>query len=661
MRSRRVLFTLQRVLVGALVICLLSSAMAVLGGSAGVEAQSASDSAAAVSSVRIAARKLANGNLEFGLELAGGSEWLPRARFFPYATVDVGRWLRASPYGMSDGNDVRIRARRLTDGKVAFALQVGADRQWLPPKRNFPYSTATIGRWLYASWYTVGDATTPLDTNSPPATAPTPTDRSSCTFESAMSQVLPSVFQVVADTGSHWNLGTAFYIGNDQFLTAAHVVSGARTIRLQNHVGTVRQVQVVGTDVPSDVAVLRADGSGISAMRFGDESSLGSGARIAAVGYPASVYSDPSTGAAASIVSGLLSSKWYDGDYDYVYYLQTDAAANRGNSGGPVINECGEVVGLVTSKIVDEGVEGLIYAVTEGTVREAMRRANRSPEPSRSTTVDLYLIQNVFGDSDGGSSRYTLTTTCGVAINTDYVVELREGRFNITMALGVDPEEGLRVAARTSGGEGCIATATVSNLPLNCTAARNPVTANLAGADEWVLLEFEISCTAHTASSGVGTSWQFYTETDSLDRSVVYLAYGTSYNHDFSYPWDEEPAQVGVECWTDSVGNPERLDIYVWFGGQFLAGGFDRNDTIYVNYRFGTGGIEEGYWWESVDNVAAYVPEGEVGSFLQLLRALNQEFVIRAWNFDDTVIGTVVFALAGADAAIARVLQVCTA
>ena len=660
MRSRRVLFTLQRVLVGALVICLLSSAMAVLGGSAGVEAQSASDSAAAVSSVRIAARKLANGNLEFGLELAGGSEWLPRARFFPYATVDVGRWLRASPYGMSDGNDVRIRARRLTDGKVEFALQVGADRQWLPPKRNFPYSTATVGRWLYASWYTVGDATTPLDTNSSFTTEPTPTDRSSCTFERAMSTVLPSVFQVVADTGTHWNLGTAFYIGNDEFLTAAHVVSGARAIRIQNHIGTIRQVQVVGTDTPSDVAVLRADGSGISAMRFGDESSLGSGARIAAVGYPASVYSDPSTGAAASIVSGLLSSKWYDVDYDYVYYLQTDAAANRGNSGGPVINECGEVVGLVTSKIVDEGVEGLIYAVTEGTVREAMRRANRSPEPSRSTTVDLYLIQNVFGDSDGGSSRYTLTTTCGVAINTDYVVELREGRFNITMALGVDPEEGLRVAARTSGGEGCIATATVSNLPLSCTAARNPVTANLAGADEWAFLEFEIDCTEQAANPTVASNWQNHTETDLLDRSVSIHAFSVSQDHDFSYPWDDSSAEIGVICWTDSVGNPEDFGIYVWFGGQYVAGGSNRDDSIYVNYRFGSGQVEVRYWWESTDNVAAWVPGADESTFLQMLRGVHQEFVIRTWNFDDSVIGTIVFDLTGASAAIEPVIRACT-
>ena len=651
----------RRTLVVVLIACLFQSVILVLGSSADLQAQSASENAGAVSSVRIAARKLANGNLEFGLQLVGGNEWLPRARFFPYTTVEVGRWLRASPYGMSDGEDVRIRARKLANGKVEFGLQVGADRQWLPSQRNFPYHTAAVNRWLYASWYTVGEATSPLDENSPSASAPPPVDRSSCTFESAMSQVLPSVFQVVADMGTHWSLGTGFYIGNDQFVTAAHVVLGARSIRLQNHVGILRQVHIVGADAPSDVAVLRADGSSVLAMRFGDESSLGIGARIAAVGYPANVYSDPSVTAAASIVSGLLSSKWYDIDHDYVYYVQTDAAANRGNSGGPVIDECGQVIGLVNSKIIEEGVEGLIYAVTENTVQEAMRRVGQGAEPSRSTSVDLYLIQKVLGDSVGGTATYALSTSCGVAIGADYEVDLREGRFDVTMALGVDAEEGLRVAARTVRGEACIATATVTDLPPYCTATENPVTANLSGANERVLLEFVVLCLDHTPDPAAESRWEYYSQAESRDGSIVHLAYATSYNHDYSYPWDDDPAQVGVECWTDSEGNPERLDVYVWFGGQFVAGGSGRNGTIYVNYRFGSGGVVEGYWWESVDDVAAYVPEEDVDSFLRLLRDVNQYFVIRAWNHDDSIIGTTGVALAGADAAIARVVRVCSA
>ena len=365
----------QRVAVGVLLVCLLGSVLVALGGSAAVDAQSASESASAASSVRITARKLANGNIEFGLRLAGGEQWVPRARFFPYATVDVGRWLRASPYGMSDGVDVRIRARKLDNGKVEFALQVGANRQWLPSSRFFPYNTASVGQWLFASWYTVGDATTPLDSSAPPSTG-TPPARSDCTFESTMAQVIPSVFQVVTESGT----GTAFYVGNNEFLTAAHVVQGAGTIRLQNHERTLREVQVVGLDWPSDVAILRADGSGITALRFGDESSTGTGARVALVGYPGDNL-NISRPYAASIVSGLLSQRADDADYDYVFYLRTDAAANPGNSGGPVITACGEVLGLVSWKIVAVDVEGLSWAVSEQTIQEVMRRPRRVDDP----------------------------------------------------------------------------------------------------------------------------------------------------------------------------------------------------------------------------------------------------------------------------------------
>lgn len=378
----------------ALSACLLGAAAVI--ATEPVQAQSASESSATVSSVRIAARKLANGNVEFGLQPAGGPVWLPQARYFSYEEVAVGRWLRASPYAMSDGNDVRIRARKLADRKVEFALEVGADRQWLPRARKFPYDTVSVGRWLYSSWYTVGDSTTALDAGS--ATGETPRDTSSCTYERAMSHVLPSVFQVVVTTSAGTGVGTAFYVGNDEFLTAAHVVERASAIRLQNGERTLGDVRVVGVDVPSDVAVLRADGDGVAAMRFGDESAHGTGASVAVVGYPGRVYGIEH-GAAASIVSGLISSKWYNAEHDYVSYIQTDAAANPGNSGGPLINRCGDVIGLVVQKAVDVAVEGVIFSVTEPTIREAMPRARRQGPQQNSSPPRGSWESGTFSDS----------------------------------------------------------------------------------------------------------------------------------------------------------------------------------------------------------------------------------------------------------------------
>ena len=363
LRARR------RIIGAALLVCLLCAVLVAVGGSDAAEAQSTG------TDVRIVARRLVGGKVEFGLQQRrADASWserlLPSSRFFP-ADADVGKWLAGSPLGLAAA-DVRIVARRLVGGKVEFGLQQRrADASWadrlLPSKRLFPVDVA-VGRWLSSSPLRVQPAGSSGGGAAVPGAA-AGTDRSSCTFERSMSEIAASVFQVVTEAG----IGTAFYVGDNEFLTAYHVIEGARTIRLQNWQHTLRQVGIVGVDEPSDVALLRASGNGIGALRFGDEPSLGRGARIAVVGYPLN-----ESDGAATIVSGLLSARLYNTEHDYVFYLQTDAAANPGNSGGPVINTCGEVIGLVVEKVVHEAVEGIIYAVTEGTVRDAVKRARRN-------------------------------------------------------------------------------------------------------------------------------------------------------------------------------------------------------------------------------------------------------------------------------------------
>ena len=129
-------------------------------------AQDAEASDAPATTVRIKARKVETGKVEFGLQLDGEGEWLPRARLFPYPTANVGQWLFASPYAMSDGTSVRIQARLLADGKIEFGLQLDGDQVWLPRARNFPYETAEVGQWLFASPFSL------LDEIGRPASAP---------------------------------------------------------------------------------------------------------------------------------------------------------------------------------------------------------------------------------------------------------------------------------------------------------------------------------------------------------------------------------------------------------------------------------------------------------------------------------------------------------
>lgn len=140
--------------IGALAVIVVAASVL---GAAPAAAQDTEPSDGPAHTVRIQARKLESGKVEFGLQLDGDREWLPRARRFPYATAPVGKWLFASPYTMRDGTSVKIQARRLANGKLEFGLQLDGDQVWLPRSRYFPYETVEVDRWLFASRFSLFD------------------------------------------------------------------------------------------------------------------------------------------------------------------------------------------------------------------------------------------------------------------------------------------------------------------------------------------------------------------------------------------------------------------------------------------------------------------------------------------------------------------------
>ena len=135
-------------------------------------AQEASGDAA---EVRIVARKLASGRIEFGLQQRSpdnswGDRQLPRVRFFP-TTAALGRWLASSALDLPVG-EVRIVARKLASGRIEFGLQQRSpDNSWgdrqLPRVRFFP-TTAALGRWLVSSPLTLNLPQPAVTTNEPP-------------------------------------------------------------------------------------------------------------------------------------------------------------------------------------------------------------------------------------------------------------------------------------------------------------------------------------------------------------------------------------------------------------------------------------------------------------------------------------------------------------
>ncbi len=126
-------------------------------------------------------------------------------------------------------------------------------------------------------------------------------------------------------------------------LTNSHVVEDAERIRVKLHDGREYDAALQGTDPRSDVAVLKVEARGLTALKWGDSANLEVGEWVVAMGNP--------FGLSHTLTTGVVSAKGRTslGINDYEDFIQTDAAINPGNSGGPLLNLDGEVVGVNTA------------------------------------------------------------------------------------------------------------------------------------------------------------------------------------------------------------------------------------------------------------------------------------------------------------------------
>jgi S1-C subfamily serine protease len=140
--------------------------------------------------------------------------------------------------------------------------------------------------------------------------------------------------------------GTGFVVdGSGHIVTAAHVVDGASSITVTFQDGTTRKATLLGKDNATDVAVLSVDASGLTLhpLALGSSASLQVGDSVAAIGDPFTYQRSMSTG----IVSGLDRTISAPNGFTVAHAIQTDAALNPGNSGGPVLDGSGKVIGIV--------------------------------------------------------------------------------------------------------------------------------------------------------------------------------------------------------------------------------------------------------------------------------------------------------------------------
>ena len=354
--------------------------------------------------VRISAWRHDSGLVEFALQQRIAGVWderiLPSSRYFNASAADG--WLNSSAVD-AGGAEVRISARRLADGRIEFALQPRTGGVWgervLPFRRYFP-ADAPAGRWLNSSAALGGASMTD--------------ERGECSLADHLDRVRAATFQVVNAAGFG---GTAFYIGGGEWLTNHHVVDEvARVLLYADHDDDSPFVAAVAGSLPGyDLALLRAQPSAsVRPLRLA-ASNPPVLAGVAAVGFP--------TGARSPAVSrGVVSryapfSQFYRDEDERkegnVYLtgsglvLQTDAPIRKGNSGGPVVDDCGVVAGVVsfTSVDADDGERGLGANIAAETVRAQLAALRSTPHVPEAPVQGISLTLTAFCTYDSDTER----------------------------------------------------------------------------------------------------------------------------------------------------------------------------------------------------------------------------------------------------------------
>lgn len=176
----------------------------------------------------------------------------------------------------------------------------------------------------------------------------------------------PSAVSIESEGPDGYSAGTGVVLTQDGYIiTNAHVVAGARRVDVLLPSNQTLPASLVGFDAVEDLAVLKVEAAGLIPAQFGDSNALHIGEPVAALG--------DSLGYRATFTDGIVSALDREVEVDDVsmVLIQTSAAINYGNSGGPLLNQYGQVIGINTVKIVTEdgSAESLGFAIPSRRVK----------------------------------------------------------------------------------------------------------------------------------------------------------------------------------------------------------------------------------------------------------------------------------------------------
>jgi serine protease Do len=265
----------------------------------------------------------------------------------------------------------------------------------------------------------------------------TPTANTQITIASGSAQALPSIADVAAlvkpsvvainvkATVTTYDVfgrayqqeedgaGSGWIISSDGWIvTNNHVIDGATSIMITFNDGSSLPVdlQNVKADATSDLAVLKVDATGLPVLKIGDSSRLREGDWVVAIGN--------SLGEGIRVTEGIVSRKdvSMQGENGQTFegLIETQAPINAGNSGGPLVNMAGEVIGITNAKEVATGVEGVGYAIS-----------SQEASPLLQSLINVgYIVRPYFGVStetivnNSYARWYGLKVSSGVRITT---------------------------------------------------------------------------------------------------------------------------------------------------------------------------------------------------------------------------------------------------